>query len=379
MSKNEKNSPKNIESLEPMVLMSASAAEIDPATLGDGTDGNDVLIALRPDQLLEGKGGHDIVIGLAGDNVMKGGEGHDMLIAVRGDNVIDGGEGQDNLVYWNGNRGDYTVVDDPARYDLDYEDVTFEAADGVTLSGWLIKGDSSRVIVQSHFGVQCSRSGYRPHGLLKGYDKDIEFLRQAQYLNQAGYTVLMYDFRNHGNSGEGAVPFITWGEEEGKDVIAAVNFITNHSEYGGAEIGLLSICMGQGASIHAFGRDNGLKQYPNLKTMISVQPMDYGCFVNALGLPKFLARSTGKAIEKKTGRDFNANSWRPFVKDVSIPTLVIQNRNDGYLDEAFVNGFYEDLVVEKEMLWIDIPKKKGAHSRTGQLPMTGWEKTRSRF
>lgn len=251
------------------------------------------------------------------------------------------------------------VFGDPKNYKLDFEEVTFKAADGVSLSGWLIKGSTDKVIIQSHFGVQCSRSGYRPHGMLKGYDKDIEFLRQARYLNEAGYTVLMYDFRNHGNSGKGTVPFITWGEEEAKDVIAAVDFITTHPDYQDAAIGLLSICMGQGASIHAFRRDDGLRQYPNLKTMISVQPMDYGCFVNALGLPQFLIRSTTKAITKKTGRDFNANSWRPFVKDVSIPTLVIQNRNDGYLDEAFVNGVYDDLAVEKEMLWVDIPKKNG--------------------
>ncbi|MCG7995550.1 MAG: alpha/beta hydrolase [Candidatus Thiodiazotropha taylori] len=251
------------------------------------------------------------------------------------------------------------VFDDPGNYDLEHENVAFKAKDGVELSGWLIKGDIDKVIIQSHFGVQCSRSGYRPKGLLKGYDKDIEFLRQAKYLNKAGYTVLMYDFRNHGNSGEGTLPFITWGDEEAKDVIAAVDYISNHPDYHQAGIGLLSICMGQGASVAAFGREDGLKHYPNLKTMISVQPMDYGCFVHALGLPSFLINSTSKAIKKRTNRDFNAISWRPFVKDVSVPTLVIQNRNDGYLDEAFINGVYNDLTVKKEMLWIDIPKKKG--------------------
>ena len=43
--------------------------------------------------------------------------------------------------------------------------------------------------------------------------------------------------------------------------------------------------MGQGACIAAFALDNGLKQYPNIKTMISVQPMDYPCFVKAMGFP----------------------------------------------------------------------------------------------
>ena len=253
------------------------------------------------------------------------------------------------------------VFDDPNNYGLIYEDVKFRAADGVELSGWLIKGEKDKVIIQSHFGVQCCRSGYTPKGkgMMKGYDKDIEFLRQAKYLNDAGYTVLMYDFRNHGNSAEGILPWVSWGEEEAKDVVAAVEYIATHSDYENAAIGLLSICMGQGASVAAFGLEKGLRQYPQIKTMISVQPMDYGCFVHAMGLPNFLINSTDKAIQKKTGRDFNATSWRPYVKDVNVPTLVIQNRNDGFLDADFVEGFYNDLDVEKDLLWLDIPKKKG--------------------
>ncbi|MEW8051219.1 MAG: hypothetical protein AB2809_12655 [Candidatus Thiodiazotropha sp.] len=254
------------------------------------------------------------------------------------------------------------VFDSPSNYGLEYEDVTFNTKDGVELSGWLIKGDNDKVIIQSHFGTQCSRSGYTPEGkgFLKGSDDDIRFLRQAKYLNEAGYTVLMYDFRNHGNSDEGELPWITWGPTEAFDVIAAVVFISNHSDYQHAGIGLLSICMGQGASIAAFAEQGGLKNYPNIKTMISVQPMDYTCFVHAMGLPRFMINSTTKAIQKRTDMDFNETSWRPFVKEVTVPTLVIQNTNDGYLDETFVNGVYDDLKVEKEMLWVDLPKKKNA-------------------
>ena len=253
------------------------------------------------------------------------------------------------------------VFDDPKNYGLEYENVNFCAEDGVELSGWLIKGSSNKVIIQSHFGVQCSRAGYTREGkgIMKFYPRDIHFLRQAKYLNDAGYTVLMYDFRNHGNSHAGTMPYISWGEQEAKDVVAAVNFITTHPTYKAADIGLLSICMGQGASITAFHMDEGLKNVAQIKTMISVQPMDYGCFVHAMGLPEFMIKSTDKAIRKRTGKDYNQTSWRPFVKDVTVPTLIIQNKNDGYLDADFVESVYADLCVEKELLWIDIPKMKG--------------------
>lgn len=275
------------------------------------------------------------------------------------------------------------VFDDPENYGLDYENVTFQARDGVKLSAWLIKGEKDRVIIQSHFGVQCSRSGYTPQGkgLIKGWDADVSFLRQAAYLNKAGYTVLMYDFRNHGNSAAGTLPWITWGTTEALDVVAAVDYISNHTDYNSAAVGLLSICMGQGASIAAYAMDKGLKQYANIKTMISVQPMDYHCFVHAMGLPRFLVNSTTRSIRKRTKMDFNTTSWRPFVKEVTVPILVIQNRNDGYLDENFVTGVYNDLPVEKEMLWLDLPKRKSTLMNrmaaydwlgTDPKPVLGW-------
>ena len=256
------------------------------------------------------------------------------------------------------------VFDDPGNYGLMYENVTFQAKDGVELSGWLIKGDSRKVIIQSHFGVQCSRSGYTREGkgMIKGWHEDVRFLRQAKYLNDAGYTVLMYDFRNHGNSSSGKLPWITWGPTEARDVIGAVDYINNHALYQHASIGLLSICMGQGASVAAFGLEDGLKKHQNIKAMISIQPMDYSCFVNALGLPKFLVNSTTRTIKAKTGMDYHATSWRPNVRDVNVPTLIIQNRNDAYLDEGFIEGVYQDLNVEKDLLWIELPKQKNALS-----------------
>ena len=60
--------------------------------------------------------------------------------------------------------GQSPVFETPELYGLSYKDVTFKAEDGVTLSGWLIEGSSDKVIIQSHFGVQCSRAGFTPEG-----------------------------------------------------------------------------------------------------------------------------------------------------------------------------------------------------------------------
>lgn len=279
--------------------------------------------------------------------------------------------------------GQAPLFDSPSNYNLAYEDVEFQTSDGVTLRGWLIPGDSDKVIIQSHFGIWCCRAGYTNEGKgwLKGYDSDVHFLNQAKYLHDAGYTVLMYDFRGHGESDVGDPPWVTWGTHEAKDVIAAVDSISNHPTYKDANIGLFSICMGQGASTEAFGVENGLKSYPNIKAMVSIQPMDFPTFTKAMGLPGFMRNSARKVMQKRAHLDMNEASWFPHVKDISVPTLVIQNRNDGYLDEPFVNSYFDALTVEKEMVWIEIPKKKNtnynrmaAYEWIGQNPekILGW-------
>ncbi|MBX2822270.1 MAG: lysophospholipase [Rhodothermaceae bacterium] len=258
--------------------------------------------------------------------------------------------------------GNSPVFNTPADFGLNAENVQFRASDGVTLSGWLIKGGTDKVIIQSHFGVQSSKAGYTPKGkgMMKMWNTDISYLKHAQYLVQQGYSILMYDFRNHGESGEGICPWVTWGPEEHKDVIAAVDYITNHPVYLGCKIGLLSICMGAASTTYAYGVEDGLKKYTNIKAMIAIQPLLYPDFVAALGLPGFLGRRVSKLNSKRAGMDLVTTSFMPNVKDIPIPTLVVQNKNDPYLNPDSINQYYDELRVEKDLLWLDLEKKRAA-------------------
>ncbi len=255
------------------------------------------------------------------------------------------------------------VFNSPKDYDLEYEDVAFQASDGVTLRGWLVKGSTDKVIIQSHFGTQCSRAGYttKGKGLMKGWKEDIPFLGHAKGLSEQGYTVLMYDFRNHGESDPGTLPWISWGPEEAKDVIAAVDFITRRPEYENAHIGLLSICMGAAASTYAYGMgDQGLRRYSNIKAMFAVQPVHYTEFTKALGIPAFLLRAATSKSRERLGFDMNVKTFMPDVKQIAVPTLVMQNKNDPLTDLDFVQRYYDELQVEKELLWLELTKNRAA-------------------
>src|SRR2546422_10498267 len=74
---------------------------------------------------------------------------------------------------------------DPADLLLRAEDVTFHAADGVLLSGWLVKGAPRAPVIVLCHDLGGSRSA---------------LLNSAVSLNRAGYALLVFDFRGHGLS-----------------------------------------------------------------------------------------------------------------------------------------------------------------------------------
>lgn len=263
------------------------------------------------------------------------------------------------------------LFDSPMDYGLDYDNVEFKARDGVTLRGWLIKNGTDRVIVQSHFGVQCNRGGWSPKGRgpIAPWKEDIKFLRQAKYLSEQGYSVLMYDLRGHGESDLGTIPWVSWGPEEAKDVLAAVDFVSARPEFVNASVGLLSICMGAASTTYAYGLSDGLASRENVKAMIAVQPLLYSCFVKALGLPGFLERAGAKVSHQRLGFDMAAPNFINDAPKITVPTLVIQNKNDPWTNLEMVQSYYDALTVAKELRMLDLDESRfAAYDYLGQAP-----------
>lgn len=263
------------------------------------------------------------------------------------------------------------LFDSPANYGLDYENVEFQARDGVTLRGWLIGGGMDRVIVQSHFGVQCNRGGWSPQGKgpIKPWKENIKFLRQAKVLSERGYSVLMYDLRGHGESDLGTIPWVSWGPEEAKDVLAAVDFISARPGFANARIGLLSICMGAASTTYAYGLSDGLANRKNVKALVAVQPLLYSYFVKALGMPGFMERAGANVSRQRLGFDMAEPNFVNDAPKITVPTLVIQNKNDPWTQMEMVQSYYDALVVEKELRILDLDKSRfAAYDYLGRAP-----------
>lgn len=102
-----------------------------------------------------------------------------------------------------------------------YSPVEFESTDGVSLSGWWIPSRSSRG------NTGAFESGTRTvivcHGW--GQNKSTQLV-MARGLVPAGYNVLIFDFRGHGESGG---QLTTMGDLERRDVLGAVRWLKeNH-------------------------------------------------------------------------------------------------------------------------------------------------------
>jgi len=99
------------------------------------------------------------------------------------------------------------VLGSPLDYGMDYSDISF-TSDGIELEGWFIPNNNSDATIIIAHGYNDTRAG------VLGY---------AQFLNRAGYNVLLFDLRDHGRSGG----CWTSDGDVSNDVIGAINYIKN--------------------------------------------------------------------------------------------------------------------------------------------------------
>lgn len=127
----------------------------------------------------------------------------------------------------------------PKDWGMDYEGVQFSGGGGVTLDGWYIPSRNGAAVVLLH--------GHSGNRLAVAY--------HAEALSRAGYGVLLFDLRAHGNSGGRR---FARGAEAIEDVLAAVAFVARRREVQG-RIGVMGVSVGGMLAIQAAARTTAVR------------------------------------------------------------------------------------------------------------------------
>jgi pimeloyl-ACP methyl ester carboxylesterase len=115
--------------------------------------------------------------------------------------------------------------------DLKGNNVAFPGSSGANIKGWFIQGRRNRGCVILMHAIRGNR---------------LSMLERARFLNVAGYSVLLFDFRAHGES-QGN--HITFGYRESEDAKAALHFIK--TKMPGEKIAVIGVSLGGAAAILA--------------------------------------------------------------------------------------------------------------------------------
>jgi pimeloyl-ACP methyl ester carboxylesterase len=99
----------------------------------------------------------------------------------------------------------------PASFQLPFEEVGFNASDGIELKGWWVPAADARGTVVLVHGLNRSR---------------IEMVKKVPFVNGSRWNALLFDLRHHGASGGSAS---TFGDRERLDVQAAKAYAATRS------------------------------------------------------------------------------------------------------------------------------------------------------
>jgi pimeloyl-ACP methyl ester carboxylesterase len=150
------------------------------------------------------------------------------------------------------------------------ETVHFKSLDGTPLAAWFVPAEQTPAPTVI---------------LLHGWGRSkAEQLPKADFLHRAGYSVLLLDFRNRGESGGDAV---TMGAREPLDVHAAVDYVLTRSEVDPNRIALEGVSLGSSVGILEMKDDPRVKAIVSESSFADLKDVVNKNFENFIHLPPF--------------------------------------------------------------------------------------------
>ncbi len=259
-----------------------------------------------------------------------------------------------------------------------WKDLVIPSDDGTPLEAWYIpaKGrESNKLVIFNHALPMC-RSGFPGHlgAPWSGYDAvEIDFVIQYKHLTEAGYNVLTYDIRNHGNSAAANGGLSGIGQWEWRDCVGVKKFVDSDPKLSKMDVALYSQCMGGNSQYHAIHRHPEL--FENVKCMVSPMVVSmaaiYDAFSELQGVQQYQELIDLELLKMGAwvAAEMTPHLW---AKSVKMPVLMVQVLEDAWTRNPEDAQTTFDLLGsnEKELFWIeDTPHRfKDGYNHFGRHP-----------
>ena len=226
---------------------------------------------------------------------------------------------------------DHTLDD----FDLPAREVTFLSRDGTKLAGWYIPaGDApSPGIVLSH-GHGRSRAELLPH---------------ANFLHQAGYAILVFDYRYRGES-EGTA--VTMGLREQDDLQGAIDHIVAQPEVHARHIGVAGLSMGSVVALLVAAHDQRIKAVVAECPYSAADALMTRALEHFYHLPRFpFAVGAKWLIERRLGQSIDVADAIDVIRRIAPrPIFLIADEADAVLGPEETRHLY-DAAREPKRFW----------------------------
>jgi uncharacterized protein len=195
--------------------------------------------------------------------------------------------------------------------DLHPEHIQVRSVDNIVLDGRFFRGDRPALIILA--------SGYG--------DTQDQMLQIAEFLHQAGFSVLTYNSRARAPSGG---KYVTVGAREQTDVISVVDYAAQRGDVDTGRIGILGISMGGASAILAAAKDQRIRAVVDDSGFSDAPRAIAASFEHFVHLPAFPFAPITVAIgDWRAG--VNMNHVRPMdvIGQISPrPLLIIHEQGD---------------------------------------------------
>lgn len=231
----------------------------------------------------------------------------------------------------------FTSLLEPKDAGLPQESFVLRASDGTRLQAWYVpqKEHAKGTIIYLHGVGDCMIGG----------------IPLARYFFTAGYSVLLYDQRQHGQSGG---DFCTYGYYEKHDVRTAIDWLEQRRGPGYNTIAIFGASMGAAIAIQAAAVEPRVRaiiaeaSFTKLRDIIA----DYQRRI--IKLPWHFLRNAALSRTQAIA-DFRGRDVSPIddIRTLRIPVLFLHGTEDSFINVEYSKKLYEAAQEPKKLVLIE--------------------------